>query len=47
MKSKEVPPTQGSSSAYTSVVTEYKHSCKDNSCKDLHKNKEEPKPRKV
>lgn len=47
MKTKEVAPKQGSSSAYTSVVTEYKHSCRDDSCKDLHKNKEEPKPRKV
>ena len=47
MKSKGVPPTQGSSSAYTSVVTEYKHSCKDNSCKDLHKNEEELKPVEV
>lgn len=47
MKTKEVPPKPESSSAYTSVVTEYKHSCKDNSCKDLHKNKEEPKPVEV
>ena len=47
MKTEEVAPTQVSSSAYTSVVTEYKHSCKDDSCRDLHKNKEEPKPSKV
>lgn len=47
MKTKEVAPTQDSSSAYTSVVTEYKHSCKDDSCKDLHKNKEESKPQTV
>lgn len=32
---------------YTSVVTEYKHKCKDDSFKDLHKNEEEPKPVEV
>ena len=47
MKTKEVIPKQGLSSAYTSVVTEYKHSCKDDSCKDFHKNKKEPKPQQV
>ena len=43
----EVQSDKQESSAYTSVVTEYKHKCKDASCEDLHKNKEEPKPRKV
>lgn len=43
----EDKPKHREGSAYTSVVTDYKHECKDNSCKDLHKNKEEPKPRKV
>lgn len=32
------------SSAYTSVVTNYKHKCQDSSCKDLHV---EPKPKQV
>lgn len=31
-------------SAYTSVVTNYKHECSDCSCKDLNN---EPKPSKV
>lgn len=31
-------------SAYTSVVTDYKHECSNCSCKDLNK---EPKPSKV
>lgn len=43
----EVQSDKQESSAYTSVVTEYKHKYKDDSCEDLHKNKEEPKPRKV
>lgn len=43
----EVQSEKQEGSAYTSVVTDYKHECKDTSCKDLHKNKEEPKPRKV
>lgn len=43
----EVQSETQESYAYTSVVTEYKHKCKDDSCEGLHKNKEEPKPRKV
>lgn len=43
----EVQSEKQEGSAYTSVVTDYKHECKDSSCKDLHKNKEELKPRKV
>lgn len=35
---------QKEGSAYTSVVTDYKHKCSTCSCKDLHK---EPKPSKV
>lgn len=40
----EVQSEKQEGSAYTSVVTDYKHECKDTSCKDLHT---EPKPRKV
>ncbi len=40
----EDKPKHREGSAYTSVVTDYKHECSDCSCKDLNK---EPKPSKV
>lgn len=40
----ETKSKQKEGSAYTSVVTNYKHACQDCSCKDLNN---EPKPSKV